>query len=145
MDVWQPDPLDAFIEQFTPADPGDLLAVAAEYHPDEPAHVAAWAEVHAAAAAEETGDAIDRLRRRVAEWATRGTGVTLGHLGAGPSDELLRVARTGAAGAIVDAGVVEMLGDRLTDEATRALLRAWGLPEMDEDDATAGPEGTPPS
>jgi hypothetical protein len=126
------DPLEVFLRQFDLAETGQLLETAAEFHPDDPAHAAAWAQVHLVAAAEGMEAEIDRLRQRVAQWATQGTGVTSGHLGSGAADELLLVARAAAAGAIVDAGVAEMLGADLDAETIGALLRPFGLPEMDE-------------
>ena len=132
------DPLEAFMGQFAFVPTGELLAVAAEYNPTAPEHAAAWADVHRVAAAEGMEPEVDRLRRRVGQWVTRGTGVTSGHLGAGPADEFNLTARAAAAGAVVDAGVVEMLGELLSDGSIAALLRPWGLPEMDESPQPAG-------
>lgn len=129
------DPLDVFLEQFAVAEPGQLLAAAAEFRPEDPAHATAWADVRAVARAEGMEEELDRLRHRVASWATRGTGVTAGHLGVGPADEMSSVARAAAAGAIVDAGAVEMLGARLDPATCRVLLRPWGLPEMTDEGA----------
>jgi len=131
-DADEVDPLEAFMGQFASVPTGELLAAAAEYNSAAPEHVAAWAEVHRVAAAHGMEPEIDRLRRRVGQWVTHGTGVTAWHLGVGPADEFNLTARAAAAGAVVDGGVVEMLGRLLTDDAIRALLRAWGLPEVDE-------------
>lgn len=138
------DPLEAFLEQFSFADAGDLLAVAAAFRPGEPAHAAAWADVRAVARDEGMEAEIERLRRRVGQWATQGTGVTQGHLGAGPAAELLITARIAASRAIVDAGVVAMLGALLDPESVRVLVQPWGVadtmpdraPEADEPFAT---------
>ena len=81
---------------------------------------------------------MDRLRRRVGQWATRGAGVTSGHLGAGPAGEFNLTARAAAEGAVMDADVVEMLGELLSEGSIAALLRPWGLPEMDESPQPAG-------
>jgi alkylated DNA repair dioxygenase AlkB len=136
------DPLEAFLAQFTLADPGQLLAAAAEFRPEDPAHAAAWADVRAVARAEGMEAEVDRLRHRVAQWATQGTGVTSGHLGPGPAEELLRTARAAAAGPIVDAGVVEMLGALLDPETVRVLVRPWGLADSVADRASdAGDSG----
>ena len=126
--------------QFAVIPTGELHAAAAEYNAAAPQHEAAWAEVRRVAAAEGMEPEIDRLRRCVGEWATRGTGVTSWHLGSGPADEFNLTARAAAAGAVVDAGVVQMLGELLTEGAIAALLRAWGLPEVDvPPDAASGP------
>jgi hypothetical protein len=129
-------PLEDFLGQLTPLDAGYLFAVVAALHPDDPSHGVAWAKVRQVAAAQGMAPEIDRLRRRVAQWATRGTGYVSGHLGAGPADEMLHLARAAAAGAILDAGVAEMIGAYLDDDTLRVLLRPWGLPEL-EDEAPA--------
>jgi len=129
------DPLDVILEQLSPAEAGELLGVAAAFDPHDPAHVAAWDEVHAIAGAMEGATAeISRIRARVAEWATRGSGVAVGHLGVDVGDDLRRVARTAAADAIVDACVAFMLADRLAPATHDTLLRPWGLPEAPDGD-----------
>jgi D-mannonate dehydratase len=125
------DPLEVFLDQFIPVDAGYLFAVAAAFHPDDPAHAEAWAKVRKVAAAQGMEPEIDRLRRRVAQWATQGTGYVSGHLGAGPAEEMLHLARAAVAGAILDGGVAGMIGVHLDDDTLRVLLRPWGLPELE--------------
>ncbi len=133
------DPLDAILDQLSPAGVGELLAVAAAFHPDDPAHAAAWDEVHAVAAASAgAASEVARIRRRVAQWATKGSGLAVGHIGVDVADDLRRTARTAAADAVVDACVAMMLADRLDPATYEVLLRPWGLPEepdADEPDA----------
>ena len=85
---------------------------------------------------------VDRLRRRVGQGATRGAGVTSGHRGAGPAGEFNLTARAAAEGAVMDADVVEMLGELPSEGSIAALLRPSGLPETDEPPEPA--EGSTP-
>ena len=86
--------------------------------------------LHAAAVVAGAEAEIARIRARVAEWATRGSGVAVGHLGVDVADDLRRTARTAAADAVVDACVAYLLADHLTPTSHDILIRPWGLPEM---------------
>jgi hypothetical protein len=136
------DPLEAILDQLSPADVGELLATAAAFHPEDPAHAAAWNDVHGVAATAGLESEIARIRGRVAQWATRGSGLTTGHMGVDVTDDLRRSARMAVADAVVDACVAFVFGDRLEPATYGVLLRPWGLPEAsDEDDAAAdGPD-----
>jgi hypothetical protein len=126
--------LDDVLDNVSLAGEGYLLAVAAGYRPDDPAHLEAWADVERAANATDATAAVEHVRARVAAWATRGSQVTGGHLGADWAAEQVHAGRITVGRALVDYVVAQLLRDHLLPASFRALVAPWGLDTDAADD-----------
>jgi hypothetical protein len=121
---WNTD-LDALFARLPGLDRGDLLALAAEHGAADPAREEAWRTVREVVSAAHMERDLDRVRSKVAEWATHLSALTVQQLGGGLSDQLLAEARREAAPAVLDAAAAFLLGTMLPDPDRATLLRPW--------------------
>ena len=117
--------LEALIARLPFLDRGELLALAGERQPEDPAREAAWESVREAISASHTEDELERLRSEVGAWATHLGAITGQEAGSGMSDLLMADARRAAATAVLDAAVALLLGARLSEQDRAALVRPW--------------------
>jgi len=106
-------------------DRGDLLALAGAQHTRDLARRAAWQAIEAAAAAQDGGRDLDRLRSEVGAWATRLGAIVGDEAGTGLADLMLADVRRAAAPAVLDAAAALMFGDDLPDPDRATLLAPW--------------------
>ncbi len=117
--------LDALIAGLPSLDAGQLFALAGEHSADDPAREAAWEAVRQVVKAGHLERDLDGVRADVGTWATHLGSLTGQLIGTGMSDEPLSEARLAAAGAVLDAAVAMLLGDRLEERDRAALMGPW--------------------
>lgn len=117
--------LDALFDRLPGLDRGELFALAGAHGSRDAAREDAWTAARKVVTDDHLERALDRLRSEVGAWATHLGSITGQEAGSGLSDLLMADARRAAAPAVLDAAVALLLGDRLPERDSEALLRPW--------------------
>ncbi len=106
-------------------DRGELLALAGAQTTDRSDRRAAWRAIEDAAAAQDGGRSLDRLRHEVAAWATRLGAIVGDEAGSGLADLMLADVRKAAAPTVLDAAAALLVRDALSESDRAILLDPW--------------------